>query len=66
MWAVFVGTVVSPRAAFAALEHDPRAARHGALVLLWVCGVYTAILGAFIASGYPAARLSVLGLPAER
>lgn len=61
----FWGTIVRPRPTFEAFERDGYAGRRGALVLLAVCLVYTAILGVFIARGYPAAFRSVLGLPEE-
>ena len=66
MWATFAATIAHPRRSFEALEHDPHASRHGALALLIVSSVYTAILAVFIMRGYPAAAPSALGLPAEQ
>ena len=66
MWRALCGTIVNPLRTFAELERDSHAARYGALVLLGVSLVYTAILAIFISKGYPAAGRSILGLPVER
>ena len=54
-----------PGRTFEGLADDPHAGRHGALVLLAVCAVYTLILLAFLGRGYPAATGSALGLAPE-
>jgi hypothetical protein len=64
-WRAFRGAVTQPVRTFADLETDPHAARHGALVLLAVCLVYTLILFVFLERGYPAAARSALGLAPE-
>ena len=64
-WRAFRGTVTRPGRTFADLAADPHAGRHGALVLLAVCAVYTLILAAFLGRGYPAAARSALGLAPE-
>ena len=61
-WRAFCGTVARPGRTFAGLADDPHAGRSGALVLLAVCAVYTLVLLAFLARGYPAAARSALGL----
>jgi hypothetical protein len=63
---VFLGTVVRPVATLRALDADPHAGRHGALVLVGVSAAYTVILSVFLVTGYPAAARSVLGMLPER
>ena len=50
MWRALSGTIGSPLRKFAELERDSHAARYGALVLLGVSLVYTAILAIFISN----------------
>jgi hypothetical protein len=61
----FAGTVAHPRRTFESLDGDPRAGWIGAAVLLAVSAVYTLILLAFLAVGYPAAARSALGVPVD-
>lgn len=64
-WSTFWGMTIRPWRTLGALAHDPAALRKAALLLLFITGVYTLILAAFIARGYPAALPSVLPLAVD-
>ena len=64
-WSTLRGVIVRPCQTFLDLNSDPYGLRKAFAVFLFVGIGYTAVLGMFIASDYPAAEPSALALTVE-